>query len=458
MASLETYLNLGGVRTETLREILRGIRGRPIHFFNNFWLNLAEKVFSGERQWLPDLLLTELEACARNAVTEAQKAFQHILSGLWEPTVSQQSNALLSDLCIELYLAVKMKSGKVALLGHESDTLMKCGILNIERGAQVADLSAEPALVVALERLGDNKVKQSSDGIFNMLSRSFRPANRLQLKGSGWEEVFALHLLKEVIRADGCASLEGVLEPLFPAGFQSPSALTGAKLSVKRAVSGSLPSTTPFHALFDENGAVCMTQILHEIDNMAGADLVFPITLEGGLVRLCLVQQKAKEKPRLLDMLRTCSVAWQYTDKNGKALSGRKEFVDLVHAHESVFRGSVRVVVSAGGFDPSVVELVNALNSHYPDDPILLCQSSEIVFGPLHSIITQGAGVEMSSTSSEEVLVSQTVDAVENEDFKTLEDSFLQEHAQLLPRQGMSDVLKQRVDQLCPKAKKKGWE
>lgn len=452
MASLETYLDLGDMHTETLRKILREIRGRPIHFFNTFWSNVVARLtFSQGVMWSPDQLQAVLEESAREAVKRAQDSFRNILRELWTPIVSGESNVLLADLCIGLYLAVKMRSGKLELLGHESDTLMKRGILNIEPRAKVADLSAEPALVVALERLGDDKVKENSDGIFNLISRSFRATNSVHLKGSGWEEVFALHLLKEVIRADGCASLESVLKQLFPPGFVYPCGLSGAKLSVKRAVSPVL-ATTPFHALFDEKGEVCVTQMLHEVDIMAGADLVFPIICQGGRVRLGLVQQKAQEKPRLLEMLRTSSVAWQYTTgtvANSQPKASRREFAELVRAHERAFSGSVRVLVSAGGFAAGVVELVNALNAHYPDDPILLCQSSEVVFGALHSIITQGVEVDMLSTSCEAVLVSQTVEATETKVFRILDDSFLQAHGGLLPRQGMSDELKERIARAC---------
>ena len=106
------------------------------------------------------------------------------------------------------------------------------------------------------------------------------------------------------------------LGPLFPPDLQMPKALSKARLLLRRAVcvEQNANTVTDFHALFDKNGCVCFEQLLHEVDTMAGADMIFPISIDGQ-PRIVLVQAKAQEKPSLLEMLKTSALAWQFVNK-----------------------------------------------------------------------------------------------------------------------------------------------
>lgn len=438
LGMLRKYMELDDDTVKKLRPELEAMQGRPIffysHFLHAFWDSLpyavtplpacssAQPAGSPTSPSLDAAALQKLLVnAARSAVHFSSMYMSAILAGMLEHP-GQHFGRTYPTLIVELYAALRMNRGVVTLSHDAGSEALRRGLLalplagtpqadNVRFDATTCQLEDEPISAEAIRFRLDGMVKcegranRDFDPIFRLLGESLASGGSAgfqlstSVKGTVLEIAFAWHVLRCVLlHGDASPTLHDVLQPLAAPGFELPDsaarlvvASTARGASCDAALRGGLP--TDLHLLGSRAG---QELVLTNISTEAGVDVEFTVFSSQGTPVPVFTQSKAQRQATLRDSLRAASPAWQYTDEPerdrafaGKPLTPSKSRIAYEQLADSpgvsgMLAAAFRVVLSATGFKPSTVDLVNKLN-RLPHgsarSPIVLCQPTATAFG-----------------------------------------------------------------------------
>lgn len=139
--------------------------------------------------------------------------------------------------------------------------------------------------------------------------------------------------------------------------------------------------------------------MLFNVDENAGVDVAtITVRLDGTPASAVMVQAKAQKEASLAECLRAASPAWQYTEQKDRAAARARNLFEPSAARATFqeaatepaataarFSSAFRIALSVTGFGQETVSMCNALNDLLDggskQNPIVLCQPSERVFG-----------------------------------------------------------------------------
>jgi len=458
---LTNYFHLEDRTIDELRQLLRGVCGRPYFFFNRVFSAIWKMLESGwGKKNSEGIGADRWHNCLLDAVKSgielARGWMRQVVEKNWDTPVAPPDNSTSSSLCSELYAAIRLNNGQVHFRVSEAMAFaIRCGLLALpivgadSNSPLKYSMNDEPISMNALRAHGDTLVCRKDpdeDPIFGLLAKTLGSGEismfgfTQSVKGNVLELAFVWHVVRVGLVAEfegKPATLHDLLYPLLPRSGRVHNYVPVS------AQARHLASTTPVKDAIEQAGATAFRRVLQypsavvfAVDRNAGVDVLLATESDPGndvSASFVLVQAKAQQRAQLVDCLRAASPAWQYTtdperhdviagniSANHKWSKRRLDFVKLAGEHPDAFNSAIRVALSVNDFQSNAVTMCQELNRCKEgtyDSPIVLCVATSEAFGARLcrelQAVCQGPSLT-SLTTSAAYLLPHTVAAVQS--------------------------------------------
>jgi len=364
-------------------DFVEKLRGRPL-FISNFWCCLLARVEKGgEKVAAEDTLKKSINDSLSDAYNEAITDAEDRIDRMWNDfSPSTQSSTSVHGLLAALFHSVLMESG-TGSIKHFTDEIQAAttrGILNCQHMIDNSTLDREPVTKEALLRLGKRRISRGTDGVMDLLAARVRmPMGSEKCDfGEVLESCFSWYLVRQCILAESSISLSRLLAPFLAQestclGLNYP-ILEEYEVNLKfghRWDSSSQKS--PFEVL--EGEKECL--IHHPADAMAGPDVLHTAKKKGCSETLPVIYQlKNRSSGTLLNALASLDLGRMHPDGANECKAHGS--MRAVLEKNPNWLSSIRVVVSAKGYHPSVLQHVAWFNlSQWQKSPLLLLTVNE---------------------------------------------------------------------------------